>query len=289
MDVVSTTTVVYQPESTYQSAAQALHTAVSLPYNLDELRDAETLRSRFYSVENTTAFTAQDFDVDAFLAADLRITPQASLPKVLIFHTHSTEYYADGDRSVLYDGIVGVGKHLAAALSEDYGIPTIHCTERFDYIDGKAQITGAYERMEPVIQRILDENPSIEVVIDMHRDGVPNDTVKFVTDINGKSTAKIMFVNGLTKLLDNGSLSAIDNLPNPNLPTNLAFSFRMQLAANELYPSLARKVYLKAYRYSTHMRPKSLLVEVGAQTNTREEALNAMSPLAEIIANVILP
>ena len=289
-EVVGTTTVVFQPESVYENAEQALGTNASgALYSLDELRNPEILQSRFYSVENTTRFTTQDFNIDKFLAADLRIRPQGAAPKILIFHTHSTEFFADGDRADVYNGIVGVGQRLANILTNEYGIPAMHCAARFDYIDGQSQITGAYERMEPVIQQILAENPSIEIVIDLHRDGVPNDSVKFVTQINGKDTAKIMFVNGLTKLWEDGQLSTISNLPNPHLADNLAFSFRMQMAANEMYPGYARKVYLKAYRYSLHMRPKSLLVEVGAQTNTLEEAMNAMEPLAAILAEVVLP
>ena len=288
-DVVGKTTVIYQPESEYRDVEQVLRTDSSVAYSVEELRDPDVLRSRFYSVESTTQFTAQDFNIDAFLAADLRIQPSGGEPKILIFHTHSTEFFADSDRADVYSGIVGVGKRLADILTNEYGIPTMHCAERFDYSDGKSQITGAYERMEPTIQRILAENPSIEIVIDMHRDGVPSDSIKFVTNVNGKDTAKIMFVNGLTKLLENGKLSEIANLPNPYLADNLAFSFRMQMAAGEMFPELARKVYLKAYRYSLHMRPKSLLVEVGAQTNTVEEAMNAMEPLAAVLAEVVQP
>ena len=62
----------------------------------------------------------------------------------------------------------------------------------------------------------------------------------------------------------------------------------MQLMANSMYPNFTRKVYLNAYRYSLHMAPKSLLIEVGAQTNTKEEILNSMEPLADILARVLL-
>ena len=54
-----------------------------------------------------------------------------------------------------------------------------------------------------------------------------------------------------------------------------------------MYPGLARRIYLKGYRYNMHFRPKSILVEVGAQTNTYEEAENAMKPLAEILNKVL--
>jgi len=291
IEVVSTKTVTFQPESVYTNTTQVLQTDVLKPFEAGVLLDWEDLQAKLYTVESTTQMTAQDFNLDAFLAADLHLSPAdgSNEPKILIFHTHSTEYYADSNRADMYDGIVGVGKKLAEILINEYGIPTMHCAKRFDYADGKSQITGAYERMEPVIQQILAENPSIELVIDMHRDGVPNDSIKFVTDINGKSTAKIMFVNGLTKLVENNVLSSIPNLPNPYLADNLALSFRMQLAANEMFPAFTRKIYLKAYRYSLHMMPKSLLIEVGAQTNTIAEAHNAMEPLAKVLASVILP
>ncbi len=76
-------------------------------------------------------------------------------------------------------------------------------------------------------------------------------------------------------------------LDSPVLNENLAFSFSMKYAGDKLYPGLARRIYINAYRYSLNMLPKSLLVEVGAQTNTKEEAMNAMEPLAEILVNVI--
>ena len=97
-----------------------------------------------------------------------------------------------------------------------------------------------------------------------------------------------MFFNGLCRLNENGSLNDISSLPNPYLKDNLAFSFNMQVTANKLYPEFTRKIYLNAYRYSLNMKPKSLLVEVGAQTNTKQEAKNAMEPLADVLSRVIL-
>ena len=138
--------------------------------------------------------------------------------------------------------------------------------------------------MEPAIRKILQQNPS-EVIIDLHRDGIENG--KLLTVINGKPTAKIMLVNGICKTMKNGRLTEVSSLPNPYLKDNLAFSLQMQLKGNELYPGLMRKLYIKPYRYSLHMLPKSLLVEVGANTNTLEEAKNAMEPLAKILAEVL--
>ena len=105
--------------------------------------------------------------------------------------------------------IVGVGDRLTEILRDTYGFNVIHHTQVYDMIDGELDRNKAYTLAAPDIQQILDENPSIEVVIDLHRDGV--DGQKFVKDINGKPTAQIMFFNGLSRTARNG---AIDYLPN---------------------------------------------------------------------------
>ena len=97
--------------------------------------------------------------------------------------------------------------------------------------------------------------------------------------------AQIMFFNGLCRTTSQGELS---HLPNTFLADNLALSFQMQLTAAEYYPGFTRKIYLKGYRYNMHLCSKSMLVEVGAQTNTFAEAKNAMEPLADILARVLM-
>lgn len=110
------------------------------------------------------------------------------------------------------------------------------------------------------------------------------ETTRLAATIDGKPMAQIMFFNGLCRTAARGP---INSLPNEYLADNLAFSFQLQLMANEYYPGLARRIYLKGYRYNMHLCPKSLLVEVGAQTNTKEEAYNAMEPLADILDKVL--
>ena len=219
---------------------------------------------------------------------DFSIKKDGDNPKILIFHTHSSEMYADSDRSKgIEEGIWGVGEKLKNILEEKYDIAVMHDSGRYDVVDGKTQIIGAYERMEPAITKILQENPSIEMVIDMHRDGV-NENVHLTNNINGKTCAKVMFFNGLCRLKENGVLNNISSLPNSYIKDNLALSFNMQVTANKLYPDFTRRIYINAYRYSLNMLPKSMLIEVGAQTNTKSEAQNAMEPLADILSRVIL-
>ena len=134
------------------------------------------------------------------------------------------------------------------------------------------------------VKEILNQYPSIEVVIDLHRDGV-NENTHLVTEVNGKATAKLMYFNGLSRTKANGDIAY---LYNPYIQDNLAFSFQMQMKTEELFPGLARRIYLKGYRYSLHMMPKSLLIEAGAQTNTVEEMRNAMDLLAEILNQVLI-
>ena len=121
------------------------------------------------------------------------------------------------------------------------------------------------------------------MVIDLHRDGVDEET-HLVTEVNGKQTAKIMFLNGVSRSNMNGE---IEYLKNPNKLTNLAFSFQMYLTGKEHYGDYVRKIYVRSLRYNLHLLPRTALIEVGAQNNTLEEEKNAMEPLAAILYKVL--
>lgn len=284
-EIVGMRNVVYQPE-TDQALNNNAQTDFLTATDIERLKDFDYLKSKMYTVDRRTGLLPGDIDVDEFLAKDLRIDTSGQGPKVLIFHTHSQEAYKDSEKGNINDGIFAAGDRLAELLENTYGIKTLHDKSSYDVVDGKSSTQGAYERMEAPIQKILSENPSIEVVIDMHRDGVSED-IHFQADVNGQDAAKIMFFNGLCRLNKNGELVPTQGLSNEFVKENLAFSFRLQLLANELYPGLTRKIYCNAYRYSLHFKPKSILVEVGAQTNTKAEALNAMTALAEVLAKTI--
>ena len=148
---------------------------------------------------------------------------------------------------------------------------------------GQLDRSAAYDYARPYIEEVLKENPTIEIVIDLHRDGVPEDR-KLVTEINGKPTAQIMFYNGLSYTADGGQ---VDYLPNPYIQDNLAFSFQLEYQAAQYYPELYRGIYLAALRYNLHLKPRALLLEAGAQTNTVQEVKNAMEPFADILNRVL--
>ncbi len=249
--------------------------------------DLQKLKEEYYIVDGKTGMSPELFNVKDFEEENLTIKPKKNKPKILVFHTHSHEAFADSREGVREDTIVGVGDRLCQILEDEYGIGTLHVTDEFDYVDGELTIMGAYERMEPVIRQYLKKNKSIDMVIDLHRDGVGEGT-RLVTEINGKPAAQVMFFNGLCKIYKNGVLQDAEGLENPYVKTNLALSYRMKKNADSLYPGFARKIYLNAYRYSLHMKPLSTLIELGAQTNTVEEEYNACEALAEVIADTVL-
>ncbi len=247
--------------------------------DLEALQNYETLLSEFYIVDSTTMAGSNQLNLDKLLSKDMTISMDTEGPQILIYHTHSQEGFADsvpGDESTT---IVGVGERLTRILTEQYGYQVLHHDGRYD-VESR---NNAYSNALPDIERILEENPSIQVVIDLHRDEMPEET-RLVMDLDGRPTARFMFFNGLSRTKKTGD---IDYLYNENLDDNLAFSFQMQKTAVEYYPGLTRKIYLKGYRYNMHLCPKTLLIELGAQNNTVEEAMNACDPLAHILHLVL--
>lgn len=256
----------------------------AIPFPIEKYRDYPTLLQEFYVVDKSTYITEEELNVDRLLNYDLRLDEVKSGeepkgPQVLIYHTHSQEAYADsvpGDKSMT---VVGAGEELARLLKEEYGIEVLHHMGEYD-VESRDY---AYANVEPQLERILEENPGIEVIIDLHRDGVADGT-HLVTELDGKQTAQFMFFNGLSRLKSTGEIGYLEN---KNREGNLAFSFQLQVKCMEYYPGLARSIYLKGYRYNMQYREKSLLVELGAQTNTVEEVFNALPPLAHVIALVL--
>jgi stage II sporulation protein P len=250
---------------------------------LEKFQDYDFVINSYFTVDQTTTISSEQLNGTALVTKDLRMTTTADQPQILIYHTHSQEAFADSRDGETADTVVGVGEYLTSLLQDTYGYQVIHVTDVFDVVDGSLDRSKAYSIAREKISRILEENPSIEVVIDLHRDGVAENR-HLVTDLNGKPTAQIMFFNGLSRTTKNGDISS---LPNPYIEDNLAFSLQLHLMADKYYPGLARTIYLKGYRYNLHLRPKSLLVECGAQTNTVEEERNAMEPLADILDKVL--
>ena len=249
----------------------------------DKLNDFEYLVSNFYTVDSSTSVNETLLNAKKLLKKDMTLDTKSDGPKILIYHTHSQEAFKDSKKGDMSETIMGMGAYLAKILNEEYGIETLHHEGIYDLINGSLDRSKAYQLALPEIEEILKDNPSIEVVIDLHRDGVREST-HLVTEIDGKKTAQIMFFNGLSRTRANGEIAYLHN---PYIEDNLAFSLQMQLASMEMYPGFTRRIYLKSYRYNMHLLPKTLLVEAGAQTNTVAEMKRSMKALAEILHHVL--
>lgn len=250
-----------------------------------KLKNYAYLRSHFYTVDQTTKTDAKELDAGKLLKKNMKIRKDGSKPKILIYHTHSQEAFKDSKAGDKKTSIVGMGDILTKELNDTYRIPTMHHEGVYDLIGGKMDRSRAYQLAEVKVRKILKKYPSIEVVIDLHRDGVGNNT-HLVTSIDGKKTGQIMFFNGLSRTKKNGDIAY---LKNPYIQDNLAFSMQMQLAAAKKYPGFTRRIYLKSYRYNMHLMPKYLMIEAGAQTNTVKEMQRSMKVLADLLDAVVDP
>lgn len=250
-------------------------------YQLAQLQDYDFLIKHFYTVHSSTTARREEMDAAVLTGMDLSMKKDPSVPQILIYHTHSQETYADYAAGNKKATVVELGNRLTALL-EEKGYQVLHDTTSYDMAAGKLDRNHAYNYALDGIMGILQKYPSIQVVLDLHRDGV-KESLHMVRTVNGKATAPIMFFNGMSQTPE----GEIEYLKNPYKTENLAFSLQMQLLAEEEYPDLTRKIFLKGLRYNLHVRPRSALIEVGAQTNTLEEALNAMEPLADLLDQVL--
>lgn len=235
--------------------------------------------SNYYIVDSSTSATEALFSPKKLISFDFSVQ-KTEKPQILLYHTHGSEAYLDSKKGNASDTVVGAGEILAKELTEQYGFQVLHVKTLFDKkADGSDDRDNSYNNSLPVITKILNDYPEIEVVIDLHRDSGNART----SVINGEKTAKIMLFNGLCRTKS----GPITYYSNQNLQENLSFSFCTQVTGNELFPGLMHRIYLKSYRYNMHLTGKYLLVELGTENNTVAEAKAAMKPFAKVIATVL--
>lgn len=206
-------------------------------------------------------------------------------PQILILHTHTTESYTDSDTNKYLTSdsdrnlneeknIVAVGNAMTEVFKAA-GIATVHDTTVHDY----PSFNGAYTRAMATIRANLEANPSIKVVLDVHRDGIVKEDgtkMKVVTEIDGEKTAQCMFVVGSNA-----------NLTHNNWLENMKLACKIQRLANEMYPGFMRPINLREERFNQQASTGSLIVEVGSNGNTLDEAIRGGKRMAEIIAKLL--
>lgn len=217
---------------------------------------------------------------------DITIT-DSSKPQVLIVHTHTTEsymtyyagYYNDDDVTRTKDSsqsVVAVGEVIAQQLRAA-GIEVIHDTTVHD----SPQYTGAYDRAAETIQKNLKQYPTIQVVLDIHRDAIMPDSttkVKPTVTIDGRKAAQVMIIAGAVSTEDQ---------PHPHWQENLRFALQLQNALASQYDDLVRPLSVVASRYNEHLTNGSLLIEVGTDANTIAETLYSGELLGKTLAGVL--
>lgn len=230
-------------------------------------------------VSNSTGFNVNPKD---FIGLPLAFSLDNSGPEVLIIHTHTTESFSEEtyvkgapDRNLdEAKNITAVGVAMAEVFKRN-GIGVIHDKTVHDY----PSYNGAYQKAAATINKNLTENKGIKVVLDVHRDGITRDDgtkVKLVTDINGKKTAQIMLVVGTNV-----------NLQHDSWQENFKLASKIQAKAADMFPSLMRPIDLRQERFNEQLTKGSLIVEVGSNGNTMEEAIRGGEAIAETVCKVI--
>ena len=227
-------------------------------------------------------------DIEGILSAKPAVKiAMDGTPQVLIVHTHATEaymkqdtgYYVKSDDTRSTDttqNVCRVGDAITEQLTAA-GIVTLHDRTLHDY----PSYSGSYNAAANTIQSYLDKYPSIQVVIDVHRDAITqsDDTrVKPTAVIDGKNAAQCMILSGCQE----GTVSGFDTWEE-----NLKLTVRLQQALETSYPGLARSMLFTARRYNMHLTKGSFLVEVGSEANTLDEAVYTGELIGRSLAGIL--
>lgn len=236
-----------------------------------------------FFVKNKTDLT---LDFESLLTSPLTfsVNQNSDSPQVLIYHTHTTEGYMDEDVDYFYDSfysrtensdfnVVAVGNAIAEQLNKQ-GIKTYHDTTIHD-----TTYDGSYDRSAQTIAKDLEEYKDIKVVLDIHRDAIGTDEskIKPVFTYNGRKAAQIMILSGC----DDGS----DWFP--NWQNNLNFALKIQNTAESLYPGMTRPMNFDYFRYNEYVCDGSLLIEIGTEANSIDEAVYSGQLLGTVLAQVL--
>lgn len=225
------------------------------------------------SLRNQTSF---DIDIQELLRQPLDFLPvKKGKPQVLIVHTHTSEGYAPEERSTDPDkNVTAIGEAITSYLEKE-GIEVVHDKTVHD-----TDYNGSYSRCLETVEQQLEKNPTIQIVLDVHRDAATMEdgqSLKVVSEISGEQTGQIMLVAGTEE----------GGLHHPNWETNLAFALKIQQAMDSVAPGLARPLNIRKERFNQHLAPGMLIVEVAASGNSMEEAKRGARLFAKSLCEVL--
>ncbi len=235
-------------------------------------------------VRNTTL--EHEIDIANYLNRNIYANVDMDKPAVLIYHTHTTETYELLDRGFYTkeresrsensaENMIRVGEEICRVL-EEYGYKTIHDKTVYD-----KEYSGAYDRSCENISKILKENPSIQIVLDIHRDAIyqkDGTRIKTTTEINGKKAAQIMLISGC----EDGNVTDF-----PNWEKNLAFATQLQYKLSIDNAKLMRPLMFCSRKYNMHLMPCAISVEIGTDANTLAEAVYSAELFGKSLAEFL--
>ena len=289
-DLKDAKTILYKYYAQFESVDAAEKTVESSPvleipkentqiaeYNIEAVNIAKGMQ-----VSNLSGLSV---DAEGLAGEALHIKLDNTGPEVLIVHTHTTESFTDAgktkysskesDRSTDNSkNMVAVGEVIKKILEEN-GIKVVHDTTVHDY----PSYNGAYTRSMSTVKNNLDKYPSIKVVLDVHRDGIIREDgtkVKVLADISGETAAQCMFVVGSSA-----------QLKHDNWQDNMRLACKLQNYANINYPGLMRPIILRKERFNQQVSSGAIIIEVGSNGNTLEEAKTGAKYMAKTLAAVL--
>ncbi|MBD5141514.1 MAG: stage II sporulation protein P [Ruminococcus sp.] len=236
-------------------------------------------------VRNVTSLPNSTLLEESRLAPDFEIEKNGE-PQVLIMHTHATESYEPYERD-FYDSsfnsrttdpnmnMAAVGDAIAEQL-EAAGIAVLHDTTMHDY----PSYNDSYDRSRETVQKILEENPSIKIVLDIHRDAIERESgerIAPVAEINGKNAAQVMIISGC----DDGTMGM------PNYLKNFRFASLLQQQLESDYQGLTRPILFDYRKYNQDLTTGSILIEVGGHANSVDQAVYSGELIGKSLAKAL--
>ena len=238
-------------------------------------------------------FTGLIFDANALLSKKINgsqydMLSASEAPKVLIVHTHATEAYSE-DGAIFYDNdseelarssdneenVVSLGKLMSDILNQK-GIPTVHCAVMHDSVQTK----DSYSRSEKSIREYLMKYPSIEIVIDLHRDSImksDGSLIRPVTLVDSEAVAQVMCVVG----------SDWAGEACPRWQDNLSLALKLRERLNTEYTNICRPTELHEYTYNQEISRYALTIEIGSSGNSLVEAKRAVEIVSHALAGIV--
>lgn len=220
--------------------------------------------------------SGKNVNADEIAAGQLYFAAEGKKPQVLIVHTHTTESYFEQDRCLdETKNMIAIGNVVAEKLAAA-GIAVIHDATVHDY----PSYNGAYTRAAATTKSRLAENPEINVVLDIHRDAVATadgSKLSLVSDINGQKAAQVMFVVGTDA-----------QLTHEHWHENMKLALKLQRCADSMYPGLMRPINLREQRFNQQLSRGSIIIEIGTNGNTLDEAKLGASLVSDALVKVLL-